>query len=268
MEKPGIVILCQDPHLGQVPTLDGETVLTAPLENAQILLRTKPVSCLIPPSTLNDQSTFPYVEGLRRHYPKIPVIVYGKGHEFSTYADAHLILLASTHLDRALKAAEQVLQERAIRHDDLDPCRQCPEPCSSLWPRRVVRYLLKDYNFLRLKSVQEVADHFGITEAYLDSRFNPDCVLTPKQMLMAQKLSYAACLRERTTLDEEAIAVRCGLRDANHLSRLFRSKVGFSFWRYAYEHRWQEVQSHFLLKCTRKNDKGPGSTLSKKRPAI
>jgi len=268
MEKPCTVILSEDPHLGQVSTLDGETVLTASLQNAGTLLRAKPVSCLILPSTLKDYSTFPFVEGFRRHYPKIPVIIYGKEHEFSTYPDAHLILLASIHLDRALRAAEQALQERAIRQDDLNPCRQCPEPCSSYWPRRVVRYLLEDYNFLRLKSVQEVADHFGITEAYLDSRYNPDCVLTPKQMLLAQKLSYAACLRERTTLNEEAIAVRCGLRDANHLSRLFHRKVGFAFWRYAYEHKWQEVRSHFLIKCTRKSDKGLGSTLSKKRPTI
>lgn len=159
------------------------------------------IACLTASPEIAGHSIASFIDGFRRHYPTIPVIISGKESELAAHQDPHLIVLPSARLDRALEVAERVLQERAFKVEDVNPCRRCIKACGSAWPRRVMMYLLEDYHFLRIKRGRELADHFGVTEAYLDTVFNQECWLSVKQLLMALKLSAAAYLRASATLN-------------------------------------------------------------------
>jgi AraC-like DNA-binding protein len=148
--------------------------------------------------------------------------------------------MAFSRLEHVLEVAESALKERAFTLD-LEAIWPELANSSSPWVRKILRYLSENENFLHIKSVQEVADHFGITEAHLLRNFDRCFPFSLKQLLLCLKLCYAAWLRETTTLRIDDIALICGFYDGHHLSRLFRQKLGCPVSNYPFEQSWQKA---------------------------
>ncbi len=192
---------------------------------AKALCSTHPVACLVLSARVEGQEMAPFVCSLRSRSPNVPVIIYGIQGAPGPHLqrDGGIMIIPSPQLHSALELAERLLRERAFSREEINPCRHCAEPCASHWPRKLVKYLLDNDNFLRLRSLGQVADGLGRTLGHLDRACTQSCPLRPKQLLLTMKLSFAAYLRQATTLPVERIARRCGFADGSHLCHVARS---------------------------------------------
>ncbi|MGQ9561640.1 MAG: hypothetical protein ACUVWA_14170 [Candidatus Oleimicrobiaceae bacterium] len=157
-----------------------EEVSVSSFGAARALFPMLPIACEAVPATFRGETTTPFPEGLRTHHPKIPIIIHGKAAAgpLNGGDGANPMLVSSIHPHRPLELSMRVLEQRAFRLEDINPCARCTEPCSSYRPQKLVKYLLEHRNFLRLKSVQEVACHFR-TVAYPDRMCSQNCPLPP-----------------------------------------------------------------------------------------
>jgi len=242
MEKPYVCILVESPP-PQLDPVSLEVVLAKSRDEAKKFFRTLSVVCLIVPQTFKNTNIAPFIEWFRNHFPNVLIILYGKElvkDELRLQKNSNLILIPSNHLEHVIEVVERALKERAFT---LDLEAVWPEVAnySPIWVRKILRYLLENENFLRIKSVREVAYHFGVTEAYLDSTFNRASPLSLKQLLLALRLSKAAYLKDTTTLPTKFIALKCGFADIAHLCHVARKYFGMPISTFLTSLSWREV---------------------------
>lgn len=92
---------------------------------------------------------------------------------------------------------------------------------------QVCRQHIKE-NFIRLNSLQDIADSCNIGSAYLCRLFKKFDTQSPYQCLIHLKMAYAAeCLQEPGVLVKE-IAFDLGFDDPFHFSRTFKKVFGIS----------------------------------------
>ena len=77
-------------------------------------------------------------------------------------------------------------------------------------------------------AVVRLAGLCGLSRSYFTKAFKVSMGTPPHRWLMCQRLRRAAELLERTDDGISAIALSCGFADQSHLTRTFRSAVGFS----------------------------------------
>ena len=86
------------------------------------------------------------------------------------------------------------------------------------------RYL--EENFAQTNSIQMLADVMGISRTTLHESFRRCMGMSPQQYLMKLRLEAARDALRNSSLTIQEIAVSCGLRDKNYLSRVYKKRYG------------------------------------------
>ncbi len=92
--------------------------------------------------------------------------------------------------------------------------------------RAVTRFISE--HFMKLKSLDEIADRCGYDKSYLCQIYKRHSEVSPYQQLLRMKMGYACILLETTDWKVRAIAESLGYEDSLHFSRLFKQKIGVS----------------------------------------
>jgi AraC-like DNA-binding protein len=99
--------------------------------------------------------------------------------------------------------------------------------------RRLVAHI--DARLARRVSVAELARLIGVSSGHFSRAFKQTFGVPPRSFLMRRRIELAQGVMLRTDLTLSQIALRCGLFDQPHLSKIFHSVVGEapSAWRRA-----------------------------------
>ena len=242
VEKFSICILAEDRP--QSSSVNLEVVFAKSVREAKNFFRSLPIACLVAPLSFKGASPKPFLDWFRKHFPKVLIIIRGKKFaedNIRWQEDSNVVFLPSSHLDFAIQTAAHLLQERRFGLD-LKNLWAVQNDHSSPWPQKVLKYLFENNRFLHIASVQEIADHFGITASHLVRNFNSDFPLTLKQFLLITKICYAAWLKDTTTSRLEEIASRCfGFADSSHLGHATLKCLGVPLSSFGTSHTWQET---------------------------
>jgi AraC family transcriptional regulator len=88
--------------------------------------------------------------------------------------------------------------------------------------RRVLNDLCEDH------SVAQIAALCGLSRSYFEKAFKASLGAPPHRWLVRQRVQRAAEMLEQTPDSIGLIALNCGFADQSHLTRVFRTIVGFS----------------------------------------
>jgi len=85
-----------------------------------------------------------------------------------------------------------------------------------------------EQNFLRLRSLEQIANRCGMDDAYICRLFSRFDSQTPYRYLLRLKISHAATELQKPGRLVKDVAAEVGFTDSFHFSRLFRSMLGSS----------------------------------------
>lgn len=101
-------------------------------------------------------------------------------------------------------------------------------------------------HYLEIHSVREIAQGVKMSPDYLVNLFSSVVHITPKQLLLALKLYYAAYLMTTTGLSLKKIAERCGFTNAYQFYRSFHRKLGLCATEFRRMYNWEDIQEIFF----------------------
>jgi methylphosphotriester-DNA--protein-cysteine methyltransferase len=121
------------------------------------------------------------------------------------------------------------LKERATFRIDLRDLGVNLSQSKDYWVRKFFEVILEDHQYLRLSTMQEIANMLDITPVHLERSFKKDgCPMTPKQILLCLKNYYAAYLLDTTSWSTKKIAQRCGFSSEHDFYKSFAKKTGMT----------------------------------------
>lgn len=74
-------------------------------------------------------------------------------------------------------------------------------------------------------SVQDLADHIGLSRTYLTYLFKHNLQMSPQEYIISNRLNQACRLLESTQLPVEAVALQCGYASNNTFSKSFQKNM-------------------------------------------
>ncbi|MFI9560456.1 GlxA family transcriptional regulator [Nonomuraea endophytica] len=175
-----------------------------------------------------------YAPALAREYPRVkmrpqelyidegPVLTSGG---VTAGLDLCLHLVRRDHGARLANQRSRLLVAAPHRTGGQAPFIDHPvRPAPSEVPASVYEWALR--NLHQPLTVDQLADHAGLSRRTLIRRFHADAGLPPMRWLLDARLARARELLESTDLTVEAVGRRCGLGTPANFRTLFRTHVG------------------------------------------
>ena len=155
-------------------------------------------------------------------YPAVPIVIV------ADHVDPETIRILGSYgadkiiLQNCLRILPQTINDvipnsfSRVKLSDFD----LPVELSSLLARRALSLIEEHY--IELLSVQEIADHIGVSDSLLVNEFRKNNLISPKKLLMYFKVKHAVNLMDHCDLSIAKIACLSGFTNGKRFIECFR----------------------------------------------
>lgn len=194
-------------------------------------------------------------------FPRIPCVFYGK------VSDRKLVFqLPEAGVNHFVENANteqlieklQMLEAQAMFRIDLRDFGIDSANCSNLWSRKFLKLSIEKNNFLKYKTVNEIAAALRTSASNLDHALKNDVWLPPKQILLCLKNYYAAYLLSTTQWPTKEIAERCGFNNVRDFYKSFHYKTGLTAKTFRNSFHWRDYPTNYIKNMNKKSQKQTG----------
>jgi len=211
------------------------------------IIKDQLIGCVIVSVHITSPEELTPITAFRNNCSHSPLILYGDVADKELCVEVGKIgieaYFETNQLKELVAKAQSLIEQRKFKIDfsqfGID-VERCP-----ITIKRALKIIEKD--FLKIKTVTEIADHLKISLNHLEREFARCCNISCKKLLIGLKLFYAGYLMENKrdwTLAQ--IASESCFKEVHYFYRIFKNLTGINASLYQKNHRSEEFQAVFI----------------------